>query len=1171
MEKTVRDKDISVIVPIYNVEEYLEECLQSLADQTKKDIEVIMVDDGSTDRSGAIAKSFAERYDDFIYFYKENGGLGCARNYGVERASGRYIAFVDSDDVVSLDLYEKMFTYAQRDHSELTICNVLRFDSKKVWASNLHKRVFKDIGSCTHITEDPDLIYDTVSWNKLILKSFYDKNHFLFPEGILYEDIPVTIPMHFKADRVSVVESSYYFWRVRDGATRSITQCTDSLSNLQDRVKILKMLDAFFAKNDISREYCLLKQKKALEVDLMIFVNECTSMPESTCRQMFEIINAYMDEAVEEEVFDLLPLISKQKYVYVRAYDIERLIGLLDYQSKDYYNAKVEKKAGRFIVTLPEHLFTLPDRDITDELPAYAPKRDITSIKIRPGGYRIRAYIYHSRIHISDPSEQKIQAYLENEMTGCLMPLGVVPVRDGTVTEMYGSMYDRQTDTGCTYDYDGASFEIDLDLESLEISDENRGYNRILVCYEDDLTKGKIRLSGQRKPMAGNAVILDDRYMGLQYDGAKELRVCLKDGNALAERLTAEDGRIRITLGQRADRLSAKPKEGETVWFGTEDGRVFEADADRFKRDMVYHLFWVDGEDTERKLFYRDKSILIQEESDPVVIFKTNQDHGVRFTVKDHVTCVEDMARSGRTIRLGTETLARGVLRSVPSRAYLYVDDDISGERTVLGESGCRAGHDRIGCAFLIDLEDEEVTKNLYTSWRDLRICYEGEGGQGVCEAIYSTKRYKINVRVSTLKVSIYRGNDGNIRFMSKDIWRKEEDTWQKRKALIAENYPKYRQEKIDPKCIIFESMWGAKYSCNPQHLYEYIDKNHPEYKCVWSLNDERIPIKGNGIRVRRHSQEYYHYLATAKYLVNNVNFPNEYIKREGQVEIQTMHGTPLKTFGLDVTDELPNENSRKKYIEKNSRWDHLIVQGRFMKEKAYSCFGFKKEILETGYPRTDILYNRDREQVLGIKKRLGLPLDKKVILYAPTWRVRGVFHMELDLERFKERFSDEYILLVRLHYFSPVCHELEPDNAFVFDLGSYRSIEDLYLISDMMITDYSSAMFDYVLLDKPMIFFIYDLEAYRDRLRGIYVDIESEAPGPIVYDTDGLITAIENLDDEVEACGGRIRAFKERYVGYENPDSCRMIVRKVIKPSWMAGSSHRLKQKIRSYVKLDL
>lgn len=1168
MEKKVENIDISVIVPVYNVEEYLEECLQSLRDQTKKNIEVIIVNDGSTDSSGRIAKAYARKYNNFLYYYKENGGLGCARNYGVKRANGKYIAFMDSDDVVSLDLYEKMFAYAQRDQSELTICNVLRFNSKKTWASGLHKRVFKDIDLQTHIMENPNLIYDTVSWNKLILRSFYEKNHFSFPENILYEDIPVTIPMHYKANRVSVVESSYYFWRVRDGATKSITQCTDNLTNLQDRIKILKMLDAFFSENNIERRHCLFKQKKTLEIDLMIFVNKCKSIPEAAGRQMLEVINTYIQEAIEDCVFDMLPIIARQKYTYVREYNVEKLIELLQYQDKDYYNAKIEEKTDRFVVTLPDNLFPVKSADITDELSGYEPKKGITSIKVKSGKYIITGYIYNRRVNITDPSEKKISVYLENEWTGCLTPLDVLPVRDESVTETFGAVFDAVANTGYNYNYNGASFQITLDLDKLKIDDKNKGYNRILITYENKLSKGKLRLSGIYKTMAGNAVLFDDKYMQIQYDKVNEIRIYLDNKNDFAGQLAADNEKIWVVLEHEAEKLFAKSEQEDELLFKTDDKKSYYADVNWFAKDVTYHLWIGNGKDKRSELFYRQKNIMINDNSDPAVIFKTNQNYEVRFVVRRHVTCLENMAQSAKTIRIKTKTSNKNLMADTFLQAYLYVDDNISGERTVLGKAKCVEVCGRIECEFSVCFDNHNVTRNLYSSWRDLCICYTDRSGQEICDYIYSNKFCKISINLPTLKISLYRGNDGSMRLMSKSVWRKLEDSWQKRKALIAANYPKYREEKIDPKCIVFESMWGAKYSCNPRHLYEYIDKNYPEYKCVWSLNDQRIPIKGNGIRVRRHSQEYYRYLAKAKYLINNVNFPNEYVKREGQIEIQTMHGTPLKTFGLDVTEELPNENSRKKYIEKNSRWDYLVVQGKFMESKAYDCFGYKKEILKTGYPRTDILFNRDENQALYIKRRLGLPLDKKIILYAPTWRVRGNFDLQLDLEKMKKELADEYILLIRLHYFSPVSENMVIDNEFTFDLQPYRSIENLYQIADIVITDYSSVMFDYILLDKPMLFYIYDLEDYRDRLRGIYVDIEKGAPGPIAFDTDEVVYTIHNLDDEMEKCRDRIYDFKEKYVGYENPDSCKMVVDAAIKPSRWIGGFFRIKRKIKSYLK---
>lgn len=200
--------DISIIIPMYNVEEYLEACLDSVANQSKSHLEVIMIDDGSTDQTGEIAKRYAKQYEWFHYYYIENQGLGHARNYGVSKATGKYIAFLDSDDVITGRVYEKMFQLAEKNGSDLTVCNVKRMTVKQKKKSWIHIIAFDQIPEKTHIIRNHSLLYDSTAWNKLILKSFYDENHFQFPEGILYEDIPVTIPMYYKANHVSVLKKT---------------------------------------------------------------------------------------------------------------------------------------------------------------------------------------------------------------------------------------------------------------------------------------------------------------------------------------------------------------------------------------------------------------------------------------------------------------------------------------------------------------------------------------------------------------------------------------------------------------------------------------------------------------------------------------------------------------------------------------------------------------------------------------------------------------------------------------------------------------------------------------------------------------------------------------------------------------------------------------------------
>ena len=291
----MREIKVSVIIPIYNVEEYLEECLQSVVDQTLEDLQVIMVDDGSLDGSTDIAKKFASRYDHFEYVRQVNGGLGNARNTGVKYAKGKYIIFLDSDDIVPDDAYEKMYLAAEKNHSEMVVGSVARFDSKKDHVSNLHEIAFRKYIDKTHITDNTDLIYDTTSWNKLILKEFWDRNHFEFPERILYEDIPVTIPMHYLANNVTMVQDVCYRWRIRDGANKSITQRADDFTNMRDRITVLRMVDKFFEENVKEQELWDAKYYKWLYIDLMIYVNNCIYLSDTESDVKKKIMSMYTD------------------------------------------------------------------------------------------------------------------------------------------------------------------------------------------------------------------------------------------------------------------------------------------------------------------------------------------------------------------------------------------------------------------------------------------------------------------------------------------------------------------------------------------------------------------------------------------------------------------------------------------------------------------------------------------------------------------------------------------------------------------------------------------------------------------------------------------------------------------------------------------------------------
>jgi CDP-glycerol glycerophosphotransferase len=227
---------ISVVVPIYNVERYLEACLESIAGQTFDDLEVVMVDDGSTDGSAAIAEAFAARDPRFKLVSRPNGGLSAARNTGIAAATGEFLAFVDSDDMLMPRAYELLLGSLEQTGSDFASGNAVRFTSAGEKPARFLARAFRESQQRTHITKNRRLLADRTAWNKLWRRSFWDAHGLRFPEGRIYEDIPVTLPLHFAADAVDIIAEPVYRYRIREGADRSITQRRAEVRALRDRL-----------------------------------------------------------------------------------------------------------------------------------------------------------------------------------------------------------------------------------------------------------------------------------------------------------------------------------------------------------------------------------------------------------------------------------------------------------------------------------------------------------------------------------------------------------------------------------------------------------------------------------------------------------------------------------------------------------------------------------------------------------------------------------------------------------------------------------------------------------------------------------------------------------------------------------------------------------------------
>lgn len=349
----------------------------------------------------------------------------------------------------------------------------------------------------------------------------------------------------------------------------------------------------------------------------------------------------------------------------------------------------------------------------------------------------------------------------------------------------------------------------------------------------------------------------------------------------------------------------------------------------------------------------------------------------------------------------------------------------------------------------------------------------------------------------------------------------------------------------VDPKLVVFESGLGKQYSDSPRYIYEELKRRNLDYKVVWVYNKRLYLGDPNAKVIKRLSPAYFYYLATAKFWVNNQNFPHYFTRRKETTYIQTWHGTPLKKMLFDL-DEIHGRDEG--YVDRvtNSikQWSVLLSPSAYASTIFKSAFRYDGPILESGYPRNDLFFSNNQPKTIeSIRTKLQLSDEKKVILYAPTFRDhqslgngKFFFDYPFDFDRVAEALGDEYVFLIRTHVLVTKKPRIPAEHRERFiDVTSYPDIQELYLITDLLITDYSSVFFDFANMNRPMFFYAYDLDLYRDTLRGFYLDYYQDLPGPILETEDAFVKALANIPQLTSDYQSRLDAFRESYCAMED------------------------------------
>ncbi len=360
-----------------------------------------------------------------------------------------------------------------------------------------------------------------------------------------------------------------------------------------------------------------------------------------------------------------------------------------------------------------------------------------------------------------------------------------------------------------------------------------------------------------------------------------------------------------------------------------------------------------------------------------------------------------------------------------------------------------------------------------------------------------------------------------------------------------------FKNWEIDEQQIFFDSFEGMGYQDNGKYLAEYLIKNHPELKLIWDVSDfcdcefpEQIKV------VKRLSPEYYAAFFTSHFLVSNNGTEDDLPKKKGQYYINTWHGTgPFKKVGRSMNNV--SEFVIDTFKLRSERTDLMISNSADNSDMFRTSFMYEGEIAEWGCPRVDILLNDSGQVARNCREKLGLSHDVGVVLFAPTFRDdldKSYDNYDIDcnalIEKLRDRFGKDFIVLFREHSYLHRSNIVHKTNGYWKDVSRYPDVMELLLIADVLITDYSSIMWDFSLMKRPVFLYQKDLQEYIDTDRDFYWPVETW-PYPKTNNLDMLYRLIEEFDEKKYL--NELESFFEKDPSYDDGHACERLASRII------------------------
>ncbi|MFD5641383.1 CDP-glycerol glycerophosphotransferase family protein [Streptomyces anulatus] len=1221
---------LSVVVPVHNVEAYLEDCLRSVADQTLEAIEVVMVDDGSTDGSARIAAEFAARDGRFRLVRQRNAGLSAARNTGVRHTTPTvpYLAFADSDDIVVHDAYERMTASLESTGSDLVTGNVWRLTAQgrqQAW----QYRWLTATRPRTHITRDPRLLADRVAWNKVFRRSFWDAHAFAFPVGKLYEDTPVMIPAHHLAGSVDVLHQHVYYWRVREG---SIPRRRTDVTGVRDRIAACEQVSAFLGGRDAAQRRAY--DASCLRDDFGYFLDGLPMGGEAYRAAFLEGAGAFVDRA-GPGALEGLPVELRIKWALVRERRLEELLTVLAFERANGAGTfAVEGLPGRRRAVYPGVRGASARLTRTD-IPAVA--RLLEARWDADGKLRLRGYAYLRNLPAASARQRLTVGMVRAERGRQVRP---VPVRSVDAPE--ATVNSGQELHG----YDHAGFEMVLDPDRLPATTDGGGWlvglvlaapgavRRVAVRAPDagadqplvhdlgdgrravlDYRGGRLRLTvshlqaraeGHRTAGAEGAPLeLTGRLFGggrpaallLTRDGSEE-RSCpvvtehaeTVGGGGPGGTSAAGGGRgpdgvgftVRVPLADLAAAPPAPhraPREVEAAGGARWRVRLLLADGARVPLpaapDLPPPACADPAGDLELDLSgppYADRvertpegALRISGTYAPAApgTATTTASGGrlvlhhetlheavpVAATFTGNITQTGSEAGAQTGAEAGAQTGAQagseaGADEAAGTAAKFAVygasgeNSDVSSEENHVSDAGGVSSEENSGRApdhapsrfsALIAPPLPEGRWEVRLDGRPVHVLGSA-AARLPCGGAGSPLRLE---RRHGDRLSVVAGPETQAETAGRSAYG--------RRLLRAAHYRDGRTTLPLRDTVLYAG------GDSPRAVHTELVRRGTETEHLWVTGTTpgrttHVPPGARAVPV--HSAAWYEALARSRRIVTDEQLPGWFERRPGQTVVQTWHGTPLGRFGGDLADTLYADHQYLATLPRRSaQWSVLVSPSRFATPWLRRSLGYGGEVLEAGSPANDVLFPPDRDKAAEeVRRGLGIPEDHRVVLYAPTYRdhlahppaaagrtAPGPYRWDpaLDPGALARALGPGHTVLVRRH--PRVTGGLQ-DGPGVLDVSGHPGAARLLLVADVLVTDYAGLMFDFALTGRPMLFHTYDLEHYRDTVRGFCLDFETRAPGPLLVTTDEVAQALRDTGSLAARHADAYESFRRDY-----------------------------------------